>query len=178
MQKSHLLTLAGVAVLMTSSTLFAQVTVKEEGVQTTFTVGPEASSSFNVSAAFACPGGEACQPAVVRVVFTAVGQPMGRPQYAENHSVSLILNEGTTLSVPNPRYRAQKGVGKQMYEIIVCMVPTEDFLTLAKAEKAEARIGPHEANLTKKQLSALSALGEAITDTQEPLGRVSKGDSR
>jgi hypothetical protein len=153
------------ATIFTSpSTLPAQVDKKKSGGQVVFSVGPQASNAFNVGAAFMCPGDAACRPTAVRVVLTSVG----KPRYVDNHSVTLILDENTELSVANPGYRAQKGTGRQVYEIITCLMPTADFLSLSASEKVGLRVGTEEAELTKKQLEKLAALAAAIPAEEDP----------
>jgi hypothetical protein len=158
-----MLAVLAATILTSPSSLPAQVDKKKSGGQVVFSVGPQASSAFNVSAAFACPGEAACRPAVVRVVLTSIG----KPRYQDDHSVSLTLDQDTELSVANPSYRAQKGAGKQAYEIITCMMPTADFLALSAAEKVGLRVGTEEAELTEKQLEKLAALAAAIPEVEE-----------
>ncbi len=173
MQKRHLRPLTAAAmpmwavlaatILTSPSSLPAQVDKKKSGGQVVFSVKPQSSSSFDVSAAFACPSDEACRPAVVRVVLMSIG----KPRYEDDHSVNLILDQDTELSVANPSYRAQKGAGRQAYEIITCMMPTADFLALSAAEKVGLRVGTEETEFTKKQLEKLAALAAAIPEVEE-----------
>jgi hypothetical protein len=160
-----MLAVLAATILTSPSSLPAQVDKKKSGGQVVFSVAPQSSSSFDVSAAFACPGEAACRPAVVRVVLMSIG----KPKYADDHSVDLILDQETELSVANPSYRAQKGTGRQAYEIITCMMPTADFLALSAAEKVGLRVGTQEAELTKKQLKKLAALAAAIPEVEEDL---------
>jgi hypothetical protein len=150
-------------ILTSPSSLAAQVDKKKSGGQVVFSVGPQAGDAFNLSAAFACPSDAACRPAVVRVVLTSIG----KPKYEDDHSVTLILDQDTELSVANPSYRAQKGLGMQLYEIITCMMPTADFLALSAAEKVGLRVGTQEAELAQKQLEKLAALAAVIPEVEE-----------
>lgn len=173
MQKRHLPRLTAAAIpiaavlaaitLASPSTLPAQVDKKKSGGQVVFSVGPQAGTAFNVSAAFACPGDEVCRPVVVRVVLTSIG----RLKYEDDHSVTLVLDEDKELSVANPSYRWQKGTGMQAYEIITCLMPTADFLALSASEKVDLRVGTEEGELTKKQLEKLAALAAAIPVVEE-----------
>lgn len=167
MQHRRLGALVGAALLASASPLFGQVDKQTTGTQTIYRVGPEASSSFQVSASFACPGEENCRPAVVQVNFTRVIslRQIGGPKYDENHSVSMVLNDETQLSVPNPRYMQRK-VGSWIYEIIVCLMPGDDYLLLSRAQKAEYQIGPTSGKLTEEQRDVLADLAQEIQEAE------------
>ena len=167
MQHRRLGGLVGAALLASASPLFGQVDKQTSGTQTIYRVGPEASPSFQVSASFACPGEENCRPAVVQVNFTRVIslKQIGGPKYDENHSVSMVLNDETQLSVPNPRYMQRKASGWK-YEIIVCVMPVDDYLLLSRAQKAEYQIGPTSGELTKEQRDVLADLAQEIQEAE------------
>ena len=168
MQHRRLGGLVGAALLASASPLFGQVDKETTEGQTIYKVGPEASSSFQVSASFACPGEENCRPLVVQVVFTQVIslRQIGGPKYDENHSVSVVLNDETQLSVPNPQYIQRKGTGGQIYEIIVFLMPVDDYLLLSGAQKAEYQIGPTSGELTEKQRDMLADLAQEIQEAE------------
>ncbi len=162
MRHRRLGALVGAALLASASALFGQVDKKTTGARTTYKVGPQSSTSFDVSASFACPEEENCRPAVVQVVFVAIGVDIRRPQWAEIDSVSFVLNDETQLSVPNPQYRQRKGVGMQMYEIIVLLMPVDDYLLFSRAQKAAYQIGFTSGELTKEQRDLLAHLAQEI----------------
>ena len=168
MQHRRLGALVGATLLASASPLFGQVDKQTSGTQTIYRVGPEASSSFQVSASFACPGEENCRPAVVQVNFTQVIslKQIGGAKYDEEHSVSMVLNDETQLSVPNPRYLQRKGTGGWIYEVIVCLMPVDDYLLLSRAQKAEYQIGPTSGELTEEQRDVLADLAQEIQEAE------------
>ena len=168
MQHRRLGALVGATLLASASPLFGQVDKQTTGGQTIYRVGPEASSSFQVSASFACPGEENCRPAVVQVVFTRAisRRQIGGPKYDENHLVSMVLNDETQLSVPNPRYMQLKGASGRKYEIIVCLMPVDDYLLLSGVQKAEYQIGPTSGELTEEQRVVLAHLAQEIQEAE------------
>ncbi len=167
MQHRRLGALVGATLLASASPLFGQVDKQTTGDRTIYRVGPESSSSFQVSASFACPGEENCRPAVVQVNFTQVIslRQIGGPKYDENHSVSMVLNDERQLSVPNPRYMQRKA-GDRIYEIIVCLMPVDDYLLLSRAQKAEYQIGPTSGELTEEQRDVLADLAQEIQEAE------------
>ena len=103
----------------------------------------------------------------MQVVFTRVIslKQIGGPN-DKNHSVSMVLNDETQLSVPNPRYVQREGTGGQNYEIIVCVMPVDDYLLLSGAQKAEYQIGPTSGELTEKQRDLLADLAQEIQEAE------------
>lgn len=156
----------GVVVLGSGSPGFGQVDVNYDGVQTVFSMAPQSGRNFDVSAAFACPGEEACRPLVVRVVFATFSRKV--PKYDDNHSVSVVIDGETRLSVPNARYAVRRAAANQVYESIVCMIDIDDFVALANAKKAEYAIGSKEGELSDKQLRGLTALAAKLPETEDP----------
>jgi hypothetical protein len=104
----------GAAVLGSGSPAFGQVDVNHEGGQTVFSIAIQPGLPFEVSAAFACPGEEACRPGVVRVVFGTFTRK--RPSYDDDHSVSMVIDGESRLSIPNTQYAVRRAAANQVYE--------------------------------------------------------------
>ena len=174
MQKSHLLPMTATAILLGTvlacaipPSLLGQVNKKDSGGQVVFSVGPKSGSSCDeVSAAFVCPGDAACTPGVVHVLLTFLTYKQ-LPKYDDDHAVSFVLDEDTGVSVANPTYRARKGVGRQVWETITCIMPTADFLELTAARGVDLRVGNQEAKLSREQLQTLAQLAAAIPKGEE-----------
>lgn len=163
--KLRLVAVVGAALLGVSQPAFGQVEVNHQGGQTVYSIAPQSGRPFEISAAYACPGEEACRPAVVRVAFGTYTRKQLR--YKDDHAVSFVIDGETQLSIPNSQYAARQAAAAQVFESIVCMVMIDDFLTLAGAEKAEYEIGPEEGELSGKQLKALAALAERVPSPPE-----------
>jgi hypothetical protein len=135
--------------------------------QTIFKIGPVRASRFDITADFMCPGEDACDPGVVRVIFsmTEAGALL---KHEDDHSVQLVLNEETELAAASPQYLQRSAGGAWVTELIMCLIPTTDFRTVANAEKVEYRIGPSKGELTKKQRKALEALAAELPELEEP----------
>lgn len=166
MKKLPLGALVGAAMLGSGSPALGQVDVNHDGIQTVFSIGPESGRPFEVSAAYACPGEQACRPAVVRVVFGAYNRKL--PKYDDNHAVSVIIDGEGPLSLPDPAHSARRAPANQVYESIVCMIGVDEYLALANGKKVEYVIGPSKGELSDKQLKALAALAEKIPAAEEP----------
>lgn len=144
---------------------FSQVDVNHQDGQTIFSIAIQPGRPFEVSAAFACPGEEACRPAVVRLVFGTYTRKL--PSYDDDHSVSMVIDGETQLSIPNVQYAVRQAAANQVYENVVCMMMIDDFLVLANAQKAEYEIGSGKGELSDKQLEVLAALAERILSPPE-----------
>jgi len=158
--------LVGAAVFGGRLLAFGQVDVNHQDGQTVFSIAIQPGLPFGVSAAFACPGEEACRPGVVRVVFGTFTRK--KPTYKNDHSVSMVIDGETRLSIPNTQYAVRQAAANQVYENVVCMVLIDDFLALANAKKAEYEIGSGKGELWDNQLKALAALAERMPNPPEP----------
>ncbi len=176
-QHRRLGALLGAALLVSSSPLLGQVEVTPPVLgqvevtfsqgQTIFKIGPVNGSKFDITADFMCPGEDACDPGVVRVVFSMLDMET-LLKHEDHHSVQLVLDEEAELAVASPRYLQLPAGGAWVAEVIMCFIPTTDFRTVANAEKVEYRIGPSEGELTEKQRKALEALAAELPELEEP----------
>ena len=132
-QHRRLGALLGAALLVSSSPLLGQVEVTFSQGQTIFKIGPVNGSKFDITADFMCPGEDACDPGVVRVVFSMLDME-ALLKHEDHHSVQLVLDEEAELAVASPRYLQLPAGGAWVAEVIMCFIPTTDFRTVANAE--------------------------------------------